>query len=98
MRGSPPGTPRGSETIVRRMRRELANAEQAARAYPELAREQPAPVQDIARVEELTALDNGVPRLREREPLVEHPDDPIAGVLEFDRVLKAGRRAASSSG
>jgi hypothetical protein len=70
----------------------------AAQAYPEPACEQPAPVQGIARAEELTAFDNGVPRLRDREPLVEHPEDPIAALLEFDRVLKAGRRAASSSG
>jgi SAM-dependent methyltransferase len=58
--------------------------------YPELADEPLAPVQVIARAEELTGFDDSSLDFVIANHLLEHLEDPIAGLLEFHRVLKPG--------
>jgi predicted SAM-dependent methyltransferase len=60
------------------------------RQYPELAEGLLAPVDVIGRAEDLTAFDDSSLDFVVANHLLEHLEDPIAGLLEFQRVLKAG--------
>jgi SAM-dependent methyltransferase len=67
----------------------LTTVEQRQR-YPEFADEELAPVQVIARAEELAPFADASLDFVIANHLLEHLEDPIAGLLEFDRVLKPG--------
>jgi SAM-dependent methyltransferase len=58
--------------------------------YPELADKQLAPVDVIGSAEDLSAFDDGSLDFVVANHLLEHLEDPIAGLLEFSRVLKPG--------
>jgi len=58
--------------------------------YPELAEEKLAPVDVIGNAEDLHAFADGSLDFVIANHLLEHLEDPIAGLLEFERVLKNG--------
>ena len=60
------------------------------RQYPELADKDLAPVDVIGSAEDLSAFDDGSLDFVVANHLLEHLEDPIAGLLEFARVLKPG--------
>jgi SAM-dependent methyltransferase len=60
------------------------------RQYPELADKQLAPVDVIGTAEDLTAFDDSSLDFVIANHLLEHLEDPIAGLLEFERVLRPG--------
>ena len=60
------------------------------RQYPELADADLAPVDVIGNAEDLTAFDDASLDFVIANHLLEHLEDPIAGLLEFARVLKPG--------
>jgi SAM-dependent methyltransferase len=64
--------------------------EEQRRQYPELAGVQLAPVDVIGSAEDLSAFDDGSVDFVIANHLLEHLEDPIAGLLEFARVLKPG--------
>jgi predicted SAM-dependent methyltransferase len=64
--------------------------EEQRRQYPELAEGPLAPVDVIGSAEELTAFEDSSLDFVIANHLLEHLEDPIAGLLEFHRVLKPG--------
>lgn len=60
------------------------------RQYPELAGQDLAPVDVIGSAEDLTAFDDSSLDFVIANHLLEHLEDPIAGLLEFERVLRPG--------
>jgi SAM-dependent methyltransferase len=64
--------------------------EEQLRQYPEFAGGYLAPVDIIGRAEELNAFDDSSLDFVIANHLLEHVEDPIAGLLEFERVLKLG--------
>lgn len=62
--------------------------EEQRRQYPELAEAPLAPVDVIASAERLTGFDDSSLDFVIANHLIEHLEDPIAGLLEFQRVLK----------
>jgi SAM-dependent methyltransferase len=64
--------------------------EEQRRQYPELAAVQLAPVDVIGSAEDLSAFDDSSLDFVIANHLLEHLEDPIEGLLEFQRVLKHG--------
>jgi SAM-dependent methyltransferase len=64
--------------------------EEQRRQYPELAGVELAPVDVIGSAEDLSAIDDSSVDFVIANHLLEHLEDPIAGLLEFERVLEAG--------
>jgi SAM-dependent methyltransferase len=60
------------------------------RQYPEIADQKLAPVDVIGSAEDLSAFDDSSLDFVIANHLLEHLEDPIAGLLEFERVLKRG--------
>ena len=82
----PLGVPRGARVrLVDRL-----TVEEQRRQYPELAEEELAPVDVIGSAEDLSVFDDVSLDFVIANHLLEHLEDPIAGLLEFERVLKPG--------
>jgi len=64
--------------------------EEQRRQYPELAEKPLAPVDVLATAEDLTGIADASVDFVIANHLLEHLEDPIAGLLEFQRVLKPG--------
>jgi SAM-dependent methyltransferase len=64
--------------------------EEQRRQYPELADQNLAPVDVIGSAEDLSAFDDSSLDFVIANHLLEHLEDPIAGLLEFERVLRPG--------
>jgi SAM-dependent methyltransferase len=64
--------------------------EEQRRQYPELANWFLAPVDVLATAEDMSAFDDSSLDFVIANHLLEHLEDPIAGLLEFERVLKPG--------
>jgi SAM-dependent methyltransferase len=66
------------------------SVDEQRRHYPELAEGFLAPVDELASAEDLTGFDDSSLDFVIANHLLEHLEDPIAGLLEFERVLKPG--------
>jgi SAM-dependent methyltransferase len=80
--------PLGLESDARVRYVDRLPVEEQLRQYPEFAGGYLAPVDIIGRAEELTAFDDSSLDFVIANHLLEHVEDPIAGLLEFQRVLK----------
>ena len=66
------------------------SVEEQRQEYPELATEQFAPVDVIGSAEDLSQFEDSSIDFVIANHLLEHLEDPIAGLLEFQRVLRCG--------